>query len=771
MKSILCIFCTCLLSFIGWGQNQVDSLKKIIDQHNGDSIEVQALFKYADLFRIKDATIFKKQVDLGLALATKIDYQKGIAEGNRRLGTHYRMQSNYNEGVKYFLKSLKVFEQLKDQEGIARCYDHLGLVYQRQMISAPKEAKEAFYEKSLEYYNKVKSIYQKLNKRKALLVNYVNVGVLHYVYRDYNKALTIYNEGIILAKKYKAGNALADLYNFKGVLLLTQKKTAQGLASLKKAVAKYEEINDASGVNSAYLRIGTIYEGQTQYKEAESYYKKALKSARKASNQYYIVSSLLRLSKLYTLTQQYELADEYLREGINTSKKIGNIMRLMNAYLLKFRLDSTRNNFEDAFRYQAKYFHLKDSVFNARKNAQLTEMLTRFDSQKKENENQLLRKENELKKKTIRQQTIITTAIGVFLFLAVLSAILFLRTNQQLQKQKSEVASQNAILEKQKDEISHQNTLLTDQQSKILAQNEELHQQGEELQASKEFLEMKNGVLEQTTYILEQRNSQIKQSISAGLLIQRAVLPSVNRLQSSLSEYFVLYRPKDVVSGDFYWLSKIERKDQPPKLLLASVDCTGHGIPGAFMSMIGNILLDRIVEVEQITDPAMILNRLTTLIVEVLNQRENENTDGMDIALVAIEEENPVQDNEPIKVTFAGARRPLFFIKKPMGPQARVEEIKGQRGWIGGVPSEPTVFENQEVWLTPGDIIYLTSDGFADQNDRRRRNFRKSRLMSILEQNAELSLLKQQRALEHMLEQHMEGTHQRDDILIWGVRV
>ena len=125
---------------------------------------------------------------------------------------------------------------------------------------------------------------------------------------------------------------------------------------------------------------------------------------RQAKNQYYTSFALYRLSKLYTITKQYQLANEYIEESIGISQKVGNVTRLMDAYLVKFKLDSIRNNFEEAFRYQSKYFHLKDSVFNARKNAQLTEMLTRYDSQKKESENQLLRKDNQLKRETIRQQ-------------------------------------------------------------------------------------------------------------------------------------------------------------------------------------------------------------------------------------------------------------------------------------------------------------------------------------------------------------------------------
>lgn len=214
---------------------------------------------------------------------------------------------------------------------------------------------------------------------------------------------------------------------------------------------------------------------------------------------------------------------------------------------------------------------------------------------------------------------------------------------------------------------------------------------------------------------------------------------------------------------------------QNQKLLLAAVDCTGHGIQGAFMSMIGYILLDRIVEVERITDPAKILNRLAVLIAEALNQRESDRADGMDIALISLENESTSQTTSSgkneVKVTFAGAKRPLYFIKNPHNQVVATEEIKGQKRWIGGVTTNTTSFENQAFKLHSGDMLYLTTDGYSDQNDKKRRGFKTQNLKMVLQQNAYKDLTCQQKALSQALDQHMEGTTQRDDILIWGVRV
>ena len=552
MKNIWYVLLSFLITFTAQGQDKIDALKQVIDQRKGDSTEVNALFSYADLIRVKNAIEFKKYTDQGLTLAEKIGYKKGIAEGLRRTGTHYRMQSNYDEGAKYFLKSLEIFESLNDQEGVARCYDHLGLIYQRQMINATaKHGKKVFYEKSLEYYNKVKEIYQTLRKSQELINNYINVGVLHQFYGNLDKALQTYDVGEVMAKQNNMGGVLADLYLFKGVLFVKQKKLDQGLKVFQQSIDQYLKVGNESGAASVYLRVGDVYQRQKNYENARRYFKDALAIAQKVKNKYYIVSGLNRLSKLYLLTKQYPLAEKALEESMKVSQNVGNVMLLMDAYVIRIRLDSLRNNYQEAFEHQTKYHQLKDSVFNARKNRQLTEMLTRFDSQKKESENQLLRKENELKKETIKQNQTVTVAIGAILLLTLFSAVVFLRTNQQLKKQKDEVASKNEVLEKQKTEIFHQNELLKEQQSQILAQNEELQQQGEELQANKEFLEVKNSILEQTTLMLEEQTTQIKQSIKAGLMIQRAILPSNKLLKNKLSDYFVLYRPRDVVSGDF----------------------------------------------------------------------------------------------------------------------------------------------------------------------------------------------------------------------------
>ncbi|MCS7005924.1 MAG: SpoIIE family protein phosphatase, partial [Cytophagales bacterium] len=204
---------------------------------------------------------------------------------------------------------------------------------------------------------------------------------------------------------------------------------------------------------------------------------------------------------------------------------------------------------------------------------------------------------------------------------------------------------------------------LQQKQEEILAQNEELQQQREEIMAQRDFIEMKNKELTEL-------NAHMSQSIQYASQIQRAILPAEEVIRNYVQDFFLIYLPKDVVSGDFYWFSKIDNH-----LFFAAVDCTGHGVPGAFMSMIGNTLLNKIINENKILDPAHILNALNEGIITSLRQRETGNNDGMDVCLCRID----IVNEEQFELYFAGARRPLYIFKDD-----DIIELKGSRSHIGG---------------------------------------------------------------------------------------
>lgn len=265
--------------------------------------------------------------------------------------------------------------------------------------------------------------------------------------------------------------------------------------------------------------------------------------------------------------------------------------------------------------------------------------------------------------------------------------------------------------------------------------------------------------LEEAKHTIELNNRSILDSIRYAERIQRAILPNEQVLSARFPESFVLYRPKDIVSGDFYWFRSSEKQS-----ILAVADCTGHGVPGAFMSMIGSILMEEVINQTHAHDPAIILQELHRGIRYALQQQQKTNEDGMDVCLCMFEE-----NGQPGKtlVKFAGAKRPLFVVSN-----GEVQQIGGDRKSIGGRQVEPVrQFTPQQFWLNKGDTIYLTTDGFADQNNPRNEKFGVDRFRELLASVASLPLPEQKHTLEVTLDTYQKGRPQRDDITVIGVRI
>jgi serine phosphatase RsbU (regulator of sigma subunit) len=311
------------------------------------------------------------------------------------------------------------------------------------------------------------------------------------------------------------------------------------------------------------------------------------------------------------------------------------------------------------------------------------------------------------------------------------------------------IMEQNEMLERKVEERTRE---LQQKQEEILVQNEELQQQREEIMAQRDFIERKNNELVEL-------NRHMSQSIQYASQIQKAILPKSEVIKPNLQDFFVLYLPKDVVSGDFYWYSKIENRQ-----FFAAVDCTGHGVPGAFMSMIGNALLNKIINENRIYDPAKVLEMLNEEVINALKQRETGNNDGMDVCLCCIEE----RANEQFLVSFAGARRPLYIFKND-----EIIELKGSRNHIGGssIGITQAPFKSSHSVLDRGDVVYLSTDGYVDNPNPNREKFGTERFKTLLLLYGKESLDRQKTFLLDELKTFQKNTPQRDDILVMGVKL
>lgn len=268
---------------------------------------------------------------------------------------------------------------------------------------------------------------------------------------------------------------------------------------------------------------------------------------------------------------------------------------------------------------------------------------------------------------------------------------------------------------------------------------------------------------------IQNKNRNITDSIRYAQTIQQAVLPSSERMSQYLSDYFVLFRPKDIVSGDFYWFSHSDNYT-----FIATVDCTGHGVPGAFMSMIGHSILNEIVNEKKIVEPNEVLEELNIQVRKALkqerqlkNEDDRANDDGMDVAFCRLE-----YKSTHTEVAFTGAKRPFIYTMPTTSNGNEAFYLRGDNKTIGGVRNKlDKNFKTQYIDLPKGAMIYLTTDGYADQNDAKQEKFGTPKLLKLLQEINELKLYEQKTKMEQVLDLHQRGEEQRDDITMIGIRV
>lgn len=319
-----------------------------------------------------------------------------------------------------------------------------------------------------------------------------------------------------------------------------------------------------------------------------------------------------------------------------------------------------------------------------------------------------------------------------------------------------------------KKQLQEQNLELKEQKEELLVMNEEIRQQNEEIISQRDHIEEQNKALDEKNQIIEKTNQDITSSINYAKRIQQAILPEMDTIRKYFQDCFVFYRPRDIVSGDFYWLAH-----KNYKIIVAVVDCTGHGIPGALMSMIGNELLNDIVKSRNITEPDKILNALRRGIIHTLRQEESNNQDGMDVAICCIDN-YPDSYREHLgepKLEYAGAGIPLVYVQNE-----QLYEIRPDRIIIGGMKmyENQQSFQKHSILLNTPTSIYLFSDGYQDQfGGADRKKFSSKRFKQILFKYSSLQMNEQKYYLEQAIDEWMAETEEKqlDDMTIIGLQI
>lgn len=321
--------------------------------------------------------------------------------------------------------------------------------------------------------------------------------------------------------------------------------------------------------------------------------------------------------------------------------------------------------------------------------------------------------------------------------------------NQNLNKTITELNQKNIEIEQQKEEIGSQRDYLKDLNENLSVINNQLHQKNEEISSQKEEIELKN--------------KNITASINYAKRIQNAILPPTKILENYFAEHFIFYQPKNIVSGDFYFVRNINNY-----LIIAAADCTGHGVPGAFMSMLGITLLNEIVTKKDVTTAAETLNALRYYLKSSLQHKglRIEQRDGIDIALCAL-------NTKTYEMQFAGAQNPLILLKNDNNKEiCEFRIIKGDRMPIGSHPRENQLFTNHTFKLKTGDILYMFSDGYESQfGGTNNEKFKAHRFYNLLETYSNLPMIEQRNKLESTFNEWIGNKIQVDDILVMGFKL
>ena len=388
------------------------------------------------------------------------------------------------------------------------------------------------------------------------------------------------------------------------------------------------------------------------------------------------------------------------------------------------------NDYVNAYRYQSLASGLKDSIFTEKSQLQISQLRIQYETETMLKENEILKRDVKLRE--AKSRILIIILISLFMGLLSISIFLILLSRANSHKKKA---------------------------------NEELNRTNNELNNT---LEVVNSQKMQ----IETAHEEITASINYARYIQASLLPKADQIEASLNDHFIIYKPKEIVSGDFYWISRTGGKT-----IIAAADCTGHGVPGAFMSMLGITLLNEIINKDGISEPGIILDRLRKEVIDSLKQKgyRGEQKDGMDITLCSIDHENMI-------LQFAGAINPMYLVRESAHldtgiihkfetPDVILSEIKGDRMPIG-LSDEMDNFASVEVKIEKGDTFYLFSDGFADQfGGPSHKKFSYRRLREQLIMTRSEALADQKALLEESLHSWMGNNEQTDDIMMIGFKI
>lgn len=684
---------------------------RIVKENDVPNFEAQVLRSIAKSFYIQlefDSCI--KVSREAIKVCVKNEDYTGLKHSYYRIGTSEFRKNEFDKAIESYTKLLEYTEILHDTNMM--CTGFL-------MIGACQYNK-GMYPEALESYQSVLKLAEESNNLKYQARALNNFANIHSTLKNYPLALSYFQQAIDI--KTKMGDEKGVVASRENMAIIHSKKGDYDRALEQyESVLKYKEDNqDEAGISVTLMNIGFTYEKLEKFNSALEYYTKSLILLYRLEDYRNIAVCLNNIGDIYYAQGKFDRAIDSSQKSLVIGEKLKSKTRIKSSAYSLTKSYVERDNYKEAYNYHVLYSEMKDSLFNEESAKVLQEMETKYQTEKKQQE---IEKQNltiDKQAAQSRSQRIMLMAMLGGLVLVLLIAIQVYRGLKQKKKA-------NALLSSKNIEIEEKNAHLNDANIEISSKKAEI----------------------------EEKNLNIMDSIRYAKRIQQTILPRDVFVEKHLPESFILYKPKDIVSGDFYWMEIMHNR-----VYISAVDCTGHGVPGAFVSIVGYNSLNRTLMEFKLEKPSDILTKLNDLVVDTfVRHSDSDVKDGMDMSLISV-------DMETKKIEFAGAQNPLYIVNNN-----GLEEIKGNKQPIGS-SLEPKVFNNHEVAAKSGDMVYLFTDGYIDQfGGPKGKKFMRKRFKELLQSIHKMDVKTQKLHLDNTIMEWMKEEEQLDDILVIGIRV
>jgi serine phosphatase RsbU (regulator of sigma subunit)/Flp pilus assembly protein TadD len=710
-----------ILLFIGHvsAQNpKMDSLKNVIATTKSDTTKARTFCRLSLQFNLIGALDSSFAYgNKGLAMAVDQNDDLGQCICGMELGKAYIQTGSYEEAVQKLNIALTFSKKLEQPIIIANISKLLGAVYYHL----------GNYPQAVFHMQNSLKIFEKKGIKAGIASCFNNLALVYQQQKDFDKALHYYQNAIPLFQQTQSKMYLGNCYNNIGMLYYSKNEFVTALDYYRQSLAIFQEIGDENGIAGCFLNMSNVYNKQHLSQKAIQALEQAILIFDKTKDINGLSISYTNIGTAWGAIGQPAKGIKYALDGYKLAQQCNSLERLKDASEACFNLQNHIGNHQSALEFHILFKQYSDSLINHDKSQEIGRLEAQYEFDKQNEARELAEAQAQA-----RRMQLYYLFGGIFAVVLLLTGFTYYRYRSK--------AKTNRVLNEKNEQITAQNEQILTQKAELENAYEELNTTLEQIQAQKQDI--------------EQKNHKIEDSIRYAYQIQTAILPDPAILQSILPPHFIFYQPKDIVSGDFYWASVRDNR-----LFFCVADCTGHGVPGAFMSVVGSNALHHAINELGLNDPDVILHELDRKIKATLRQdKASDSKDGMDIVLCVLED---------YTLQYAGAGRPLYLLQNGI-----LIETKGDKFPIGGGQFEEKSFTTHTFSLRKGDRLYLFSDGITDQfGGIHKKKFTPKRLQEFILTHQHLTIHEQGILFQDVMHQWMIGQSQLDDLTLMGIAI